>query len=78
MTDYEHWLKKAVDKISDLESESIFLLKELFHGTEWNTLSYGDRRELGRLFKYRVNYNTIANVVYIGKAQNGSAKYQRI
>lgn len=74
--DFEVWLEKANNKIETLSNNSIFVLKDLFVGVEWNRLKVGDRMELGRRFKNAVNRRYIENVIYIGKAANNSAQYQ--
>ena len=75
--DYEKWINVAISKTGGLENGTIFLLKDLFDGVKWNTLSNGERRELGRQFKIKVNHDLVPNVEYIGKAQNNSAKYKK-
>ena len=54
-----------------------FLLKDLFDGVEWNSLSKGERLNFGRLFKDEVLEGRVPNVQYIGKAQNNSARYRK-
>ena len=76
MIDYNIWLQEAFCRIELLSPNTIFLLKDLFEGTKWNNLTYAERRELGRLFKNIILNNKFPSVTYIGKAQNGSAKYK--
>lgn len=75
MVDYDECLNVAQEKILTLEIRYTFLLKDLYSGTDWNKLSSGEKRELGRRFKYAVNTGDIKNVTYIGKAKNNSAQY---
>ena len=73
--DYEKWLFEAISKTGTLLPNTVFVLKDLFDGVKWNTLSPGERREFGRQFKYKVTRGLIPNVEYIGKAQNNSSQY---
>lgn len=73
--DYEKYINSAIMSIGKLKSRTRFTLKDLFPGIEWNTISSGDRRELGRRFKYEVKSGKIPNVTYVGKAQNNSSQY---
>lgn len=75
--DYEKWLNLAISKTGALPQGTVFVLKDLFVGTEWNTLSNGERRELGRQFKIKVNHGLVPNVKFIGKAQNNSSQYEK-
>lgn len=76
--DFDFYINKAIMNIGQLNSGSIFTLKDLFVGTEWNPITPGDRRELGRRFKYAVRKGNIPNVTFIGKAQNNSSKYRKV
>ena len=69
------WMNKALIKISQAESGDIFVLKDLFEGIDWNSLSKGERQSFGRYFKNEVNDGRVAGVGYYGKAPNNSAKY---
>ena len=75
--DYEQLLVLIQIKISELEIETEFFLKDLFEGTEWKKLRTGEKLSLGRRFKNCVDLNKIPNVIYIGKAPNNSAKYKK-
>lgn len=76
--DYERWIDEAIRKIETLPQGSTFLLKDLFDGVHWNTLQNGERRELGRQFKIKVNRKLVVNVEYQGKADNNSATYIKL
>ena len=73
--DYEKWINEAISKTGALPAETIFVLKDLFEGVTWNTLQNGEKRELGRQFKIKVNRNLVPNVEYYDKAQNNSSRY---
>ncbi len=72
------WINKAISKTGSLTPNTIFILKDLFQGDEWDTLSTGNRRDFGRQFKDLVIRGKVPDVVYIGKAQNNSAKYKKV
>ena len=73
--DYEKWINEAISKTGALPLETIFVLKDLFDGVTWNTLQNGEKRELGRQFKIKVNRNLVPNVEYYDRAQNNSSRY---
>lgn len=73
--DYLKVLKEKESRIFKLESGTVFLLKDLFEGVQWNSFSIGDRLNLGRTFKNLVENKKVPNVMYLGKAENNSAKY---
>lgn len=73
--DYEKWINEAISRTGALSPNTVFLLKDLFDGINWNTLTNGERRELGRQFKIKVNRGLVPNVAYWDKAQNNSSRY---
>lgn len=75
--DYSLWMNNAKAKIETLSNGQIFVLKDLFCGTDWEALKVGDRRSLGKYFKNSVLEKELTNVTYLGKANNNSAKYQK-
>lgn len=76
--DYEHWLYKAMDGIERTPYNALFLVKELFQGTEWNDLPKGDKLRFGAYFKTLVTEGKIPNINYVSKANNNSAQYRKI
>ena len=77
MIDYEALLNEARQKIATLNTNTQFSLKDLFLGVQWETFTGGERRELGRRFKYAVNKGEIPNTRWFGKAQNGTNMYTK-
>ena len=73
--DAANWMEKAIQAISKLEDGTIFVLKDLFEGTEWKALPEGDRLYFGKDFKHRVLLGSVPRVKYLKKAQNNSAQY---
>lgn len=51
MLDTTAWMNKAKEKVNDLIAGTEFVLKDLFEGIEWNSLSVGDRLLFGKFFK---------------------------
>ncbi len=78
MVDYEKMLEKAQVKINSTAKDSIFAVKDLFTGIEWDKLTNGEKRVMGSRFKYAVSKGDIVNAEYIGKAKNNSSQYQVI
>ena len=77
MIDYERWINRAISKTGGIKEGSFFVLKDLFDGIEWNELENGEKRELGRRFKYLVKNKMVPYVDYNDKAPNNSARYRK-
>lgn len=75
--DYGIWVNKAIMKIGELENGTIFVLKDLFLGVEWNELAKGEKTNLGRKFKENVDEKTIPNVIVINSPKGTSTTYQK-
>lgn len=75
--DYNELLDKANEHIATIQSNEVFFVKDLFHGTKWNELERGEKLGFGRYFKKAVMNGCIQNVEYIGKADNNSAQYKK-
>ena len=75
---YNLWLNKAKTKIESLPKGTVFVLKNLFFGSDWEKLQVGERLTLGKLFKNAVLDLEIENVAFVGKAENNSAQYKII
>lgn len=71
------WMARAISKTGEISDNTIFFLKDLFDGVEWNNLTVGERLGFGRFFKDEVLEGHVPNVQYIGKAQNNSARYKK-
>ena len=74
---YEEFLEKAIYTIEKMPRHTVFFVKNLIKGTEWNELKKGNKLSFGRLFKKAVTDNKVKNVKFIGKADNNSAKYEK-
>lgn len=75
--DYELWINNAIAKTDELEQGTVFVLKDLFVGAEWDELSKGVRQNLGRQFKAKVNTGLVPNVVFVTDSQKGKATTYR-
>ncbi len=73
--EYDKLLEIAKAKIEELPIGTNFLVKQLFNGTDWNSLPKGDKLGFGRYFKKSINL--LENVEYCGKAENNSAMYEK-
>ncbi len=73
--DIGEWKAKALIAIEKIPPGTNFMVKDLFEGIDWNSLTKGDRLSFGRYFKNAVKENVISDVGYIGKATNNSAIY---
>lgn len=71
--DYDELIDKAVTHIGNIQARDIFLVKDLFLGTEWKSLEKRDKLGFGRHFKKFVVDGKIPDIEYFGKAENNSA-----
>ena len=71
----EFWMCKALEAVGRIETNTAFVLKDLFEGVEWNQLPKGDRLSFGRFFKNKVIEGMIPSVSHKGKAANNSTLY---
>lgn len=76
--DYDIWLNKAIMKIGELDTETIFVLKDLFSGVEWNQLKRGEKSNMGRIFKNFVKDKKIPNIELIESPNGTSNTYKKI
>lgn len=68
-------LDKARNELQYLESDEIFLLRDLFKGYEWNRISRSNRLLLGTLFLNYVKTEDIG-VTAIEKTSSGQQRYK--
>ena len=66
-------LEIAKEELKNLNSEEIFLVRDLFKGYEWNRISRSNRLLLGTLF---INYikSTDIGIVPIEKTSSGQQR----
>ncbi len=76
--DTKELMMEAMSVTETLPAGTVFVVKELFLGTTWNNLMKRDKLSFGRVYKNAVTQKEIPNVVYLGKADNNSAQYQKI
>lgn len=77
--DYDLWINNAIAKTDKLKQGTVFVLKDLFVGADWEKLDKGIRHNLGRLFKSKVTANSVKNVVLVIDSQKGKATtYKKI
>ncbi|TWH59393.1 uncharacterized protein DUF1413 [Desulfitobacterium sp. LBE] len=77
MSNVNELLESAIAEIEQLNTEEIFLVRDLFKGYEWNRVSRSNRLLLGTLF---LNYikTTDSGIVPIEKTSSGQQKYKKI
>lgn len=75
---FDFMLEELLQVVEDIPSGQIFFAKDLIKGTEWGELPKGDRSKFGKYFKKKVESGEIPGVQYLEKADNNSAKYQKI
>ena len=75
---YEEEMTAALLKVGSLRDGEEFVVKDLFDGVAWNRFEIGQRLNIGRNFKSRVESGQIPGVVLIGKRPNNSAYYKKM
>ena len=70
-------LAQAIEETKHLNTNEIFLLRDLFKGYEWNRISRSDRLLLGTLFLNSV-HTSITYLEPIEKTSSGQQKYKVI
>ena len=76
--DYNELLHIAERQINEVPINGSFLVKDLFTGTKWTSLPRGDKLGFGKFFKNKVTNGIIANIEYVEKDPNNSARYKKI
>lgn len=72
---YQLWTNKAIEHIDDLQEGTIFELKKLFQGQEWDSISVGERKSFGRYFSNEVKDGRVRQVEPFQPDKKGSTKY---
>lgn len=62
-------------ELTNLKSDEIFLVRDLFKGYEWNRISRSDRLLLGTLFLNHIKSDDLG-VVPIEKTSSGQQRYK--
>ena len=75
--DMSLYMKKAKEKIKNIQVGSEFELKGLFDEIEWNKLEKGEKISFGRDFANEVREGNIANIIMIERKQNNHRKYKK-
>lgn len=68
-------LYKAINETKNLNSNEVFLVRDLFKGYEWNRISRSDRLLLGTLFLNYV-HSSGTHLEPIEKTSSGQQKYK--
>jgi hypothetical protein len=69
-------LEIAKEEVKNLNSEEIFLVRDLFKGYEWNRISRSNRLLLGTLFINYIKSNDIG-IIPIEKTSSGQQRYKK-
>ena len=69
-------LEIAKEELKNVDSEEVFLVRDLFKGYKWNRISKSNRLLLGTLF---LNYikSTDVGVIPIEKTSSGQQRYKK-
>lgn len=76
--DYQLWTNKAKEQITNLPKGTIFELKRLFHGYDWDSLSPGERKSFGRVFANEVRDGRVNQVQQFQPDKKGNNKYIKL
>ena len=69
-------LEISKEELINLNSEEIFLVRDLFKGYEWNRISRSNRLLLGTLFINHIK-STDIGIVPIEKTSSGQQRYKK-
>jgi len=75
--DVNNLLECAIKESQLIESDEVFLVKDLFKGYEWNRIPRKNRLLLGTLFLNHIN-RTNGDILPIEKTSSGQQKYKKI
>ena len=68
-------LEIAKEELKNIDSEEVFLVRDLFKGYEWNRISKSNRLLLGTLF---LNYiKSTDGIIPIEKTSSGLQRYKK-
>ncbi len=70
-------LKECLQQIQNLNSEEVFLVKDLFRGYEWNRIDRTARLNLGILFKNEVLQRPELGIEMLDKTSSDQQKYRK-
>ena len=73
--DYEHWYRNAISALANVKPGTRFELKQLFPRHEWDALSPGDRKAMGRYFSGKVKDGLIPSITKIERAKDNHSRY---
>ena len=76
--DVNELLEIAKKEVENLKTDEIFLVKELFKGSEWNRIDRKTRLLLGILFLNWVRTTNEDKIKIIEKTSSGQQKYKII
>lgn len=77
--DYDTWLKEAKQYINtNIQYNEKFIIKNLFNGNQWETLSKGERISFGRYFSELVKTEKINGVKKIERKANNHSQYIKV
>lgn len=77
--DYQELKEQALNSIhSKIQTDQIFVLRDLFLGADWEGMSSGDRRSFGRFFSNEVNEGKIPSIEKVKKANNNHTRYRKL
>jgi hypothetical protein len=77
MGDVNRLLEIAILETENINSNEVFLVRDLFKGYEWNRISHSNRLLLGTLFLNYANRNN-SSFVPIEKTSSGQQRYQKV
>lgn len=75
--DVNDLLAAAISEIQQINTDEVFLVKDLFKGYEWNRIPRKSRLLLGTLFLNHINKKK-SSIVPIEKTSSGQQKYRKL
>jgi len=70
--------KELIQKVSNLKSNTVFTIKELWKKDDWEMISRGTKLSLGKHFYKNVYTKNIDNIIIKGYYISGIMRYKKI
>jgi hypothetical protein len=71
-------IASALDRVHAIERGKEFFLSDVCADAAWQTLTGGERKSLGKMFRKAVECNTPPLAKYVRRASNNTAVYVRL
>lgn len=71
-------LKEAINELKNVKCGTIFVVKDLFRGYQWNEIDKKIRLDLGRTFLNEIKAGNIKEIEILEKNSANQQKYKKL